>query len=270
MDRLLPAVRRAASDPRAPADRAAAAIMTTDLASKTAAFRCGAVTVGGMAKGSGMIHPNMATMLGFLSTDAAVAPADLQRLLGAVVEETFNAITVDGDTSTNDAVIVQATGRGARVIPGSPAWDDLRRALTATARDLARQIAADGEGATTLIEAVVLGCADDGAARAAARAVLRSPLVKTAIHGRDPNWGRVVGALGAAEVPGLDALDLDFGGTPMLRGGRPLPFDEDAASRALDAPEVSLVARLTGPGVGRAWGCDLSADYVRINADYRS
>ena len=134
---------------------------------------------------------------------------------------------------------------------------------------LAQAIAADGEGATTLVEAVVMGL-DDARAREAARGILRSNLLKSAIHGRDPNWGRIVGALGAVGVPHLDQLDLDIAGVPVLRGGVVLAWDEQAASQALKAREVQLVARLPGSGLGRAWGCDLSAEYVRINADYRS
>ncbi len=270
MDRLLPAVARAAGDLSAPGEAAARAILTTDLVDKQCAYSLDGVTCGGVAKGSGMIHPNMATMLGFLATDARVSPADLQALVSAICDRTFNAITVDGDTSTNDALVVLATGRGRTAAPGSPAWGALAATLEACCAHLARAIAADGEGATTLLEVVVQGCADDAAARAAARAIARSPLVKSAVHGRDPNWGRIVGALGAAEVPGLETLDLDLAGVPVLRAGVPLPFDEAVASAALTAPEVRITARLEGPGYGRAWGCDLTAQYVAINADYRS
>ena len=270
MDRLLPGIRRAAAGGTAAPDALARAILTTDLQPKQHAVRIGGITVGGIAKGSGMIHPGMATMLAFLSTDARIDPADLQELTVAVCDQSFHAITVDGDQSTNDTFLVQATGVGPAVRRGTPAWDDLRAGLLAVATHLARAIAADGEGATRLIECVVLGTGSDAAARAAARAVLGSALVKSAIHGCDPNWGRVVGALGAAGVPDLDALDLDFAGVPVLRGGSPIAFDEARASAALDHDEVQIACRLPGPGLGRAWGCDLSAQYVRINADYRS
>ncbi|MEC8424989.1 MAG: bifunctional ornithine acetyltransferase/N-acetylglutamate synthase, partial [Myxococcota bacterium] len=172
--------------------------------------------------------------------------------------------------STSDTFIVQATGAGPKVRPGTQAWSDLEAALLAVAGDLAMAIARDGEGATCLITCTVEGGGDDTVARRAARAVAGSSLVKAAIHGRDANWGRVVGALGQAGLPQLDALDVDFAGTPVLRGGRPLPFDETAVTEALRAPDVSIACRVPGAGRGRAWGCDMSADYVRINADYRS
>lgn len=271
MDRLLPAVRTAAADLSASGAQAAQAILTTDLVAKQAAATVGAVTVGGVAKGSGMIHPDMGTMLGFLATDAAVAPDDLQALLEAVVERTFNAITVDGDTSTNDTLTLHATGLGVAVAPGTPDWSALEQALEAVCRHLARAIARDGEGAEHLLTVCVQGTADDATARRAARAIARSSLVKSALHGGDPNWGRIVGALGAAQIGGLDQLDLDVGGVPVLRQGTPVAgWDEAAAAAALRAEEVVVAARLAGPGVGWAWGCDLSADYVRINADYRS
>lgn len=270
MNRLAPAARAAAASLGHDGHRAARAILTTDLVAKEAAVVVGGVTVGGIAKGSGMIHPNMGTMLGFVATDALVPAKALQVLVEQIADRTFNAVTVDGDTSTNDTLIVNATGLGVEAVPGSPAWRDLELGLETVCRHLARAIAADGEGASTLVECVVLGLADDEAARAAAKAVLRSSLVKAAIYGRDPNWGRIVGALGAAGVPDLDQLDLDLGGVPVLRGGQPIAVDEAAASAALKHPEVRLVARLPGVGHGVAWGCDLTEGYVRINADYRS
>ncbi|MDP6942685.1 MAG: bifunctional glutamate N-acetyltransferase/amino-acid acetyltransferase ArgJ [Myxococcota bacterium] len=254
----------------APMERAARAIMTTDTTTKTAGTHLAGISVGGFAKGSGMVHPDMATMLGFLATDVSAPPDALQALLEAVVDKTFNAITVDGDTSTNDTVILQATGRGRAVTPASPGWAALERALTTTCTDLARAIARDGEGATRLVEVRVDGLDDDARARCAARAVARSPLVKTAIHGCDPNWGRIVGALGAVGVRGLDALSLDLAGHPVLRDGRPIPFDEAAVSRAMSTDEVILQITLPGDGHGVGWGCDLTAGYVTINADYRT
>jgi glutamate N-acetyltransferase/amino-acid N-acetyltransferase len=271
MDRLLPAAAAAAADLTAPGDAAARAIMTTDLVAKQAACTVGAVTVSGIAKGSGMIHPDMATMLGFLATDATVAASDLQALLTAAVDRSFNAVTVDGDMSTNDTVTLHATGRGPAIAPGQPGWSDLVAALDAVCVHLARAIARDGEGAEHLLTVCVEGLADDRAARQAARAVARSPLVKSAVHGGDPNWGRVVGALGAHGVLGLESLDLDFGGVPVLRGGTPVAgWDEAAAAAAMRAEEVIVHARLPGPGLSFAWGCDLTDGYVRINADYRS
>ncbi|GMV42133.1 MAG: arginine biosynthesis bifunctional protein ArgJ [Myxococcales bacterium] len=269
MDRLVTAVVAAAQDLGPHGHRAARAILTTDLVPKEALVQVGDVRVAGIAKGSGMIHPDMATMLAFLATDAAVEPALLQEVLAAAVRRTFNAVTVDGDMSTNDTVTLHATGRGVEVRRGDPAEGALRDAVESVCLRLARAIARDGEGADHLLEVLVEGTADEATAMAAARAVARSPLVKTAIHGRDPNWGRIVGALGAAGVP-LGGLDLDLAGVPVLRDGAPLPFDEAGASAALEAPDVQIHARLPGPGLGWAWGCDLSERYVHINADYRS
>lgn len=269
MDRLVTAVVAAAQDLGPHGHRAARAILTTDLVPKEALVQVGDVRVAGIAKGSGMIHPDMATMLAFLATDAAVEPALLQEVLAAAVRRTFNAVTVDGDMSTNDTVTLHATGRGVEVRRGDPAEGALRDAVESVCLRLARAIARDGEGADHLVEVLVEGTADEATAMAAARAVARSPLVKTAIHGRDPNWGRIVGALGAAGVP-LGGLDLDLAGVPVLRDGAPLPFDEAGASAALEAPDVQIHARLPGPGLGWAWGCDLSERYVHINADYRS
>jgi glutamate N-acetyltransferase/amino-acid N-acetyltransferase len=269
MDRVLPAVTQAAAHLNGNGRDAAEAILTTDTFTKEAACTVGAVTVGGIAKGSGMIHPNMATMLGFLATDAQVAPELLQQLISVVADRSFNAITVDGDMSTNDTLIIQATGRGAVVEEGNQAFADLELAIYAVCRHLAREIARDGEGAEHLIECTVEGLEEERA-RHVAREVIRSPLVKTAIHGRDANWGRIVGALGALGVGRLNELDLDMAGIPVLRAGQPVPVDEEAATLALTSKEVRLHIRLPGNGIGRAWGCDLSAGYVRINADYRS
>ncbi|MGM0577412.1 MAG: bifunctional glutamate N-acetyltransferase/amino-acid acetyltransferase ArgJ [Myxococcota bacterium] len=270
MDRLLPAVDEAAASLEADGRRAAGAVLTTDLVPKEAACTLDGITVAGFAKGSGMIHPDMATMLGFLVTDAKVEPGALQALLEDVNGRTFNAISVDSDCSTNDTVILQATGRGPEVRPGDAGWTALARALETVTRSLAKAIARDGEGAEHLIHVLVEGTDCDEAARRAARTVAASPLVKTAIHGRDANWGRVVMALGKAGVEGLDALSLDFAGIPVLREGSPVPFDEAAATAAMGAEEVLVHAQLPGPGVGEAWGCDLTDGYVRINADYRS
>ncbi len=257
---------------------AARAIMTTDTFSKeTAATFTHAgrsFRLGGMAKGSGMIHPDMATMLAFLTTDACVTPGALRATLAAAVERTFNAITVDGDTSPNDTVLILANGGGGgeEIDLGSPGLDQFAAALEDVCRDLARQIARDGEGATCLLEVRVEGTADEAGARRIARTVARSPLVKAAVHGRDPNWGRILVAAGYAGVPFDPAqTDVFIGAVPVARGGLALPFDEAAASRELAVPEVRL--RLVvggGGGAATAWGCDLSAEYVRINADYRS
>jgi glutamate N-acetyltransferase/amino-acid N-acetyltransferase len=258
---------------------AAQAILTTDLVEKqiaVAAFLDGReVRIGGMAKGSGMIHPDMATMLGTLSCDASV-PADVWRgMVKRAVERSFNAITVDGDTSTNDTFLAFAAGEPLE----SEHFDALETGLTTVAQHLAKAIARDGEGATCLIEARVEGAVDGEAARTIARTICGSSLVKCAIHGRDPNWGRIVAAAGRAGVPfDPEAVALWLGDHQLMAEGQPLAFDRSGASAYMreraagayladDTVAIRLVVG-TGPGEGLAWGCDLSDQYVRINADY--
>ncbi|MCP9839180.1 bifunctional glutamate N-acetyltransferase/amino-acid acetyltransferase ArgJ [Synechococcus sp. J7-Johnson] len=258
---------------------AATAILTTDLIDKQIALEADLggrrVRLGGMAKGSGMIHPDMATMLGYLSCDAGV-PAELwQGMVRRAVDRSFNAITVDGDTSTNDTFLAFAAGE-----PLSPEhFEALEAGLTAVSQHLARAIARDGEGATCLIEARVEGATDDAGARAIARTICGSSLVKCAVHGRDPNWGRIVAAAGRAGVEfDPEAVALWLGEHQLMAAGQPLPFDRPAASRFMaeraagaylsgDTVTIRLVVG-DGPGQGLAWGCDLSDQYVRINADY--
>ena len=263
---------------------AAQAILTTDLTDKQIALEADlggrTVRLGGMAKGSGMIHPDMATMLGTLSCDAGL-PADVwQGMVSRAVDRSFNAITVDGDTSTNDTFLAFAAGE-----PLSPEhFDALEAGLTAVSQHLARAIARDGEGATCLIEVRVQGTADEAGARSIARTVCGSALVKCAVHGRDPNWGRIVAAAGRAGVPfDPDAVALWLGEHQLMAAGQPLAFDRAAASSHLrqrasgtylggsgpggDTVLIRLVVG-SGPGMGLAWGCDLSDQYVRINADY--
>ncbi|MDQ4036210.1 MAG: bifunctional glutamate N-acetyltransferase/amino-acid acetyltransferase ArgJ [Chloroflexota bacterium] len=258
----------------AAARRAARAIMTTDTQPKEHAvavrLRDGReMIVGGMAKGAGMIHPQMATMLAFLTTDAPIEPGALQALVKQAVERTFNQVSVDGDTSTNDAVMVLANGAA-----GDPqlAHEDLGSmadALEVVCRSLAIAIAADGEGARHLIEVTVHGAADDADARRVARTVASSALVKTAVHGADPNWGRIAAAAGRSGVA-LDAerMRICIGDVPVYDGA-PLAFDQRRASRIMAGSTVPLVVDLLGgSGRGVAWGCDLSADYVAINSEY--
>lgn len=258
---------------------AAGAILTTDLVDKQIALEAELggrlVRIGGMAKGSGMIHPAMATLLAYLSCDAGVPAAVWQAMVQRVVQRSFNAITVDGDTSTNDSFLAFAAGEPlAEEHHGA-----LEAGLTAVAQHLARAVARDGEGATCLIEVRVEGTADDGAARCLARTVCGSSLVKTAIHGRDPNWGRIVAAAGRAGVAfDPQAVALWLGEHQLMAEGQPLAFDRPAASaymrsRAAGAylSDDTIEIRLRvgpGPGRGTAWGCDLSDQYVRINADY--
>ncbi len=286
---------------------AAGALCTTDSVTKTATTTVElpgtddapvSVTVSGIAKGVGMIHPQMATMLSVILTDAAAAPATLWGLLRPAAARTWNQLSVDGDTSTNDTVFVLASGASGAlpVEPGTPAAAILGAAIEAVARDLARQQAADGEGATTLITADVSGARDDAEARAVARAVVSSSLVKAAAHGRDPNWGRVAGAAGNARLAGAAVLEAagitpaeaaTRGGTPAaldparlrisIAGhlvfdgslGGPVAFDRAAARAAMDAPEVVVALDLgLGSGSGEAFGCDLTETYVIENSEY--
>jgi glutamate N-acetyltransferase/amino-acid N-acetyltransferase len=255
---------------------AARAIMTTDPFPKESAVEIraarGAFRVGGMAKGSGMIEPLMATMLAFVTTDAAVEPSVLQRALNVVVNDTFNAITVDGECSTNDCVFALASG-GSGVRLGEGDMPLLVDALRAACEPLAIGIVRGGEGATKLITVRVCGAASDGDARRAARAIANSLLVKTAVHGGDPNWGRLVavaGRSGAAFVLGRAAVRI--GEVELFRDGT--PFDERAAdaARYLQNRDIDIEVDLGtgGTGSSRMWTCDLSAEYVRINAEYRT
>jgi len=254
------------------------AILTTDTRSKWAAakFRIGGkqVRLLGCAKGSGMIAPNMATMLGFLATDAAISWPLLSRALSIAVARTFNAISVDGDTSTNDTLLVLANGEaGAPSIKaGTAAHRAFTAALEEVCRSLALQIVADGEGAQRVIEIEVRGAKTEAAAKRIAETIATSPLVKTAFAGGDPNWGRIFAAAGRSGVKFDTALvDIKMAGIPVLRRGQPLDFNERAASNKLLAEHVPLVVDLhAGKAMARYWTCDFTAEYVRINASYRT
>jgi glutamate N-acetyltransferase/amino-acid N-acetyltransferase len=242
----------------------AQAILTTDTVTKEVSAELpGGGRVVGMAKGSGMIHPNMATMLAFVLTDVAVDQEELRRLWERLVDESFNQVTVDGDTSPNDMAMVLSSGRRRADA------EEFAAALATVCRRLAQKIARDGEGATKLLQVDVTGARSGEEARAAARTVAGSPLVKAAVHGNDPNWGRILVALGrsgASFEPSAVAISLQ--GTPVYRGA-PVEFDARAVSIALDQPDVVISVELgAGDAAGEAWGCDLSAEYVRINADY--
>jgi glutamate N-acetyltransferase/amino-acid N-acetyltransferase len=255
---------------------AAAAIMTTDTVPKSYAIEFELdgvpVRVGGMCKGSGMIHPNMATMLAYVTTDAAVAPGWVAATVKRIADRSFNQVTVDGDSSTNDTFLVIANGAAGNppVQAGSARSDALEAAILEVARELARRIARDGEGATKLLTVSVTGAPDDGQARLAARSVASSSLVKTAVHGADPNWGRIVCALGysGSEVA-IDRLTVSVAGVTVFTAGAGVEVDLEAVRRAFEQPEIEIAADLgLGDGRAEAWGCDLSAEYVRINADY--
>ncbi len=260
-------------------ESAAKAIMTTDLIHKQIAYETylggQRVRIGGMAKGSGMIHPDMATMLGFLSCDVGI-PADLwQEMISRAVDRSFNAITVDGDTSTNDSLLAFSAGESL----DKKYLDDLEIGLTAVMQYLAKAIARDGEGATCLLEVNVQGADSAFDARKVARTICGSSLVKTALHGGDPNWGRIIAAAARAGVAFLpENLSLWIGPYQLMQRGEPQIFEEDVVSAYIkkridgdylvdDCVNVRLVI---GNGLGHAlaWGCDLSDQYVRINADY--
>jgi glutamate N-acetyltransferase/amino-acid N-acetyltransferase len=261
-------------------DQVARAIMTTDTFPKgshaTAEIDGTTVTLAGVAKGSGMIQPDMATMLAFAFTDADIAPAALQTLLAEVTERTFNCITVDGDTSTSDTLLLAATGRAGNAAvthAQDPRLADFRRALTHLMTDLAQQVVRDGEGARKFVTIRVSGAASDAAAKRIGLAIGNSPLVKTAIAGEDANWGRIVMAVGkAGERADRDRLSIAIGGTEIARDGEAAPaYDETPVAAHMQGREIEIDVDV-GVGDGRAtvWTCDLTHGYIDINADYRS
>jgi glutamate N-acetyltransferase/amino-acid N-acetyltransferase len=254
----------------------ARAIMTTDTVPKEAAVAVRTnkyqFTIGGIAKGSGMIHPNLATMFCFLTTDAAVELDFLKSTLKKAVDVSFNMISVDRDTSPSDTVLLMANGLAGNepITAMSQAADDLQQALEQICIYLAKALARDGEGATKLIETTVDGARSTTEARLAARAVISSSLIKTAVHGGDPNWGRIIMALAnsGAEVL-LSKTDLSIGDIAMLKSGRPLSFSEEAVIHVLEQSEVPISVNLNlGKGSATAWGCDMSEEYVAINSEY--
>ncbi|MCT7976085.1 bifunctional ornithine acetyltransferase/N-acetylglutamate synthase [Laspinema olomoucense] len=266
-------------------DAAAKAICTTDLVPKTIAlettFEGRPVRIGGICKGSGMIHPNMATMLAFVTCDATVSSHLWHDMLKRATDRSFNQITVDGDTSTNDTLIALANGqsRTPAITEMGPEAEKLEAGLTAVCQHLAKAIARDGEGATCLIEVQVTGAPDDAAARRVAKTIVGSSLVKSAVFGRDPNWGRIAAAAGRAGVSfDQDNLRIQLGEFLLMENGQPLPFDRPAASAYLKQAaagaylkEDTVLMQVqigNGSGTGTAWGCDLSYDYVKINAEY--
>jgi glutamate N-acetyltransferase/amino-acid N-acetyltransferase len=250
----------------------AQAIMTTDTHAKEVAIVAGGgeFTIGGIAKGSGMIHPNMATLLCFLATDAAIDAYFLEKALREAVDVSFNMVTVDGDTSPNDMVLILANGMAGSINEGTGDAEDFQAVLTEVCTYLARRIASDGEGATRLIEVTVDGALTVADARLAARTIAGSPLVKTAVHGCDPNWGRIVAALGysGAEIDGA-RIDLFLKNIRLVAGGSPRPFDAEEVRVVMGGAEVPIRVCLNlGDCAATAWGCDLSAEYVTINSEY--
>ncbi|SFF25131.1 glutamate N-acetyltransferase [Paenibacillus catalpae] len=254
------------------------AILTTDLVQKMVCVSVEidgqTVHIAGAAKGSGMIHPNMATMLGFVTTDAAIGSDALQALLREATNYTFNMITVDGDTSTNDMLVAMASGLAgnSELTPEHEGWAAFSAGLRHVCEVLAKAIARDGEGATKLVEVQVHGAVSDDAANAIAKTVIGSSLVKSAVFGADANWGRIIAAVGRAGQPvNPDTVDVRIGDIVTLEQSRPVAFDEDAALEYLKGDTVVIRVDLhMDNGTATAWGCDLTYDYVRINAAYRT
>jgi glutamate N-acetyltransferase/amino-acid N-acetyltransferase len=254
----------------------ARAILTTDLqakgASREVTLRRGIVRIAGVTKGSGMIHPRMATTLGFVMTDAVIPQTLLRRMLVRAAELSYNRISVDGDTSTNDTLVVMANGASG-VRPDPKEMSIFEESLTETLQSLARQIVRDGEGARKLISVEVHGALSDSSAAAIARSISNSPLVKTAIAGSDPNWGRILSAAGNSGV-NFDptTVDITLQDVKVCRNGLASPFDETDMKMRLDDTDVSIVFRIAGKGKGTAtfWTCDLTEDYIHINASYRT
>ena len=254
----------------------ARAIMTTDTVPKEAfgqvKLRRGTVRIAGMTKGSGMIHPRMATTLGFILTDAQIPAAMLRRMLRRAVERSYNRLSVDGDTSTNDTLLLLANGASG-VRPDAREMAAVEERIAGVAEDLARSIARDGEGARKLITIVVTGASSDDAAARLARSIANSPLVKTAIAGCDPNWGRILCAAGNAGVAfDPTRTDISLQNVVVCRGGLAAPFSEEALKRELGSPdcEIRLAIRGKRKGAARFWTCDFTEGYIRINASYRT
>jgi glutamate N-acetyltransferase/amino-acid N-acetyltransferase len=278
MDRIEAGIKDAVASLSDDGSGFAEAILTTDTRTKEAAATVEIegknITVGGVAKGSGMIHPNLATMFAFVTTDAAVEEGCLQYALRRVTERTFNRVTVDGDTSPNDMILFLANGVAGNepLTTDSPDYPVFEETVEAVMRELAREIARDGEGATKLVEVVVEGARDEASAAALAKAVVGSNLVKAAVYGEDANWGRVLNAMGYAGAPfDPEGVELYFGQLLVFANGEPTPVGEAEANATLAGDEVRILARLMeGTAAATAWGCDLTYEYVKINGSYRT
>ncbi len=252
---------------------AAKGILTTDLVTKTGCMRYGNVVIGGIAKGSGMIQPNMATMLAFLTSNIAIDKRTLQRALKTAVDRTFNRITVDGETSTNDMVLLLANGQAQNppIKSGSEAYHDFVNALTQVCKTLAFKIVEDGEGATKFVTVKVSGARTAGQAEQVGRSVANSKLVQTALFGRDPNWGRIICAVGYAGVPlHPDKIDIAINSMKLVKNGAPVKgLSTSKLRQVMQKKEITLQIHLnTGKAAAEVYGCDLSYNYVRINAEY--
>lgn len=275
VDKILPVMGEVVSRANDCAESFATAILTTDLVPKavttTLTLSSGAIRITGIAKGSGMIHPNMATMLGYILTDAKIGKEHAASVLGRVTGVSFNMISVDGDTSTNDCCFLMANGAsGVEVIKASDV-EKFDAMIEDIAIFLAKSIAADGEGATKLMEVKIKGAADLELAKRAARGITLSPLIKTAVHGEDPNWGRVLARLGAERIPAEQLAKMSFKlqGVTLFEKGAPLNFARAEVKELLKAAEVKIEINLnSGKHSATAWGCDLSSKYVEINTEY--
>lgn len=278
MDKVLTGIKQILNKENQDDNNFKKAILTTDTCVKHTAVQMTidgkTVSIGGVSKGSGMIHPNMATMLGFVTTDANIAQEDLLTALREVTNQTFNMITVDGDTSTNDMVLVMANGlaENNQLTKDHPEWSIFKQGLKIVSESLAKKIARDGEGATKLVEVQVNGAYSQNAASAVGKAIISSNLVKTAIYGTDPNWGRIVTAIGYSGVPvEPNAIKVAIGPFTVFENGLPSNFVEEQVKEYLESENVELTVELNqGEYSATAWGCDLTYDYVKINASYRT
>lgn len=275
IDKILPALPELVDRANETAESFALAILTTDLVPKTVTTSVllsgGEIRITGICKGSGMIHPNMATMLGYILTDAQITKDMAADVLKKATDISFNMISVDGDSSTNDCVFLMANGESKVQIKTDEDYAIFKKAVNDISIFLAKSIAADGEGATKLIEVHLMGAPEIEMARKAARGVTLSPLIKTAIHGEDPNWGRILARLGAEKVPQvcLDQMSLTLQGIKLFENGQPVDFSKDEVRALLKQSKVNIEIDLkSGPNDVTAWGCDLSKKYVEINTEY--
>lgn len=274
-DKIIPALPELVERAQEHAESFALAILTTDLVPKTVTtvvkLSDGDIRITGICKGSGMIHPNMATMLGYILTDAKISKETAHTVLKTATDVSFNMISVDGDSSTNDCAFIMANGESQVELKTAADHQAFQKAVIEVSVYLAKSIAADGEGATKLIEVNLTGSPEDQLAKNAARGVTLSPLIKTAVHGEDPNWGRILARLGAERVPSecLSKMDLTLQGIKLFTDGEPIAFDKDEVKALLKQANVKIDIDLkSGAHSATAWGCDLSKKYVEINTDY--
>lgn len=278
MDKIYKGIDSMTDEENQAAERFENGILTTDTMTKHAAVEIEidgkTITIAGAAKGSGMIAPNMATMLSFITTDAVVGQASLDLALREATDTTFNMITVDGDCSTNDMVLVLANGmqENETLNEAHPEWKIFKEGLQFVSQELAKQIAKDGEGATKLVEVKVTGAVTNKSAGKIAKTVISSNLVKTAIYGSDANWGRIISAVGYSKEPiNVDKVSVLLGEIKVVENGLPYPFNEEEGKAYLGKDTVTIYINLeNGDGEATAWGCDLTYDYIKINASYRT